>query len=145
MNPLVLTAFLAPIFVGVLAASLATVSASPSSRTRAEERRRRYVERHPDLVNLGDVERRLDAELPRHQVGFVLDHVARHRIDARTLWSWLDRFGAEPLVLALATGHGYAGLLRMLREDAPYDVAELEVLARLSEPELFSDTLLATA
>ncbi|HYF71314.1 MAG TPA: hypothetical protein VD864_00760 [Nocardioides sp.] len=129
--------------VAVLAATLATPSGSASARRRAAERRRRYVSRHPVAVNLGDVERRLAAELPPHHVDFVLARVARHRVDARTLWTWLDRFGAEALVLALAADHGYAGLLRLLRTDAAYDVdglvGDLAVLARLSTPELFAD------
>ncbi len=113
--------------------------------TRAVERRRRYVSRHPAFVNLGDVERRLDAELARAHVDFVLGRVARHRVDARTLWTWLERFGAEALVLALAADHGYAGLLRLLRADASYDVGELAVLARLGAPELFDDAGTALA
>jgi len=145
MSILTLTAV--AVSIAVLAATLATPSGSPSARRRAVERRRRYVSRHPGLVNLGDVERRLAAELPARHVDFVLARVARHRIDARTLWTWLERFGAEALVLALAADHGYAGLLRLLRADAAYDtggsadelVGELAVLARLSVPELFAD------
>lgn len=125
--------------VPVLAAAWVTSSAPASARRRSLERRRRYVSRHPAFVNLGDVERRLDDELPRHQVDLVLARVGRHRIDAPTLWAWLERFGARALVLALAADHGYAGLLRLLRADAAYDVHELEVLARLSTPELFAD------
>jgi hypothetical protein len=139
MSMLALTAAAVAVSIAVLAATLATSTASPSSRRRAADRRRRYVSRHPGLVNLGDVERRLDAELPRHHADFVLARIARHRVDARTLWTWLDRFGAEALVLALAADHGYAGLLRLLRADAAYDLDELAVLARLSAPELFAD------
>lgn len=123
----------------VLVAAWVTPSTPAAARRRSVERRRRYVSRHPAFVNLGDVERRLDDALPRHQVDFVLARVARHRVDAPTLWAWLERYGAEALVLALAADHGYAGLLRLLRADAPYDVHELEVFARLSTPELFED------
>lgn len=118
----------------VLIASLAT---KPSSQVREAERRERRVSRYPALANLGDVQRRLDTELPTHQVDFVLARVAQHGIDARTLWAWLDRFGADPLVLALASGHGYAGVLRILRGQASYDEHEVRLLARLSTPELF--------
>lgn len=118
-------------------ALIAYLATMPTSRTRETARRTRRVTRHPALANLGDVQLRLDAELPGHQVDFVLARIARHRIDAQTLWAWLDRFGADALVLALAAGHGYAGMLRILREEKPYDEDEARLLARLSEPELF--------
>lgn len=74
----------------------------------------------------------------------VVAHLAtspsRRRIDARTLWTWVDRFGADTLVLALASDGGYAGLLRRLAADAPLDRAELELLAHLSWPQLFVET-----
>lgn len=127
--------------VAVVAAAtvawLATATASAGARRRSVERRRRYVDRHPGSVNLGDVERRLADELPAHHHDFVLDRIGRHKIDARTLWSWLNRFGAESLVLAVAADAGYAGLLRRLRED-DLDRAELEVFAGLNHPELFA-------
>ena len=118
----------------VLIAYLATM---PTSRTRETARRARRVSRHPALANLADVQLRLDAELPGRQVDFVLARVAQHRIDARTLWAWIDRFGADALVLALASGQGYAGVLRILRDQATYDEHEARLLARLSTPELF--------
>src|ERR1700754_4797619 len=74
--------------------------------------RRRSAARHPGTVDLGDVERRLAAELPAHHHDFVLTLVGRRRIDAAALWTWLGRFGADTLVLALASDVGYAGLLR---------------------------------
>lgn len=115
---------------------LATATASSGARRRSVERRRRYVDRHPGSVNLGDVERRLAAELPAHHHGFVLDRIGRHKIDARTLWAWLDRFGSDSLVLAVAADAGYAGILRRLRDD-DLNRAELEVFAGLNHPELF--------
>jgi hypothetical protein len=121
--------------IAVLLAHLATRPASPA---REAARRAQRVVRHPGLANLGDVRIRLDDTLPGHHVDFVLARVARHGIDARTLWAWLDRFGAESLVVALAAGQGYAGLLRVLRDEAPYDASEARLLAGLSEPELFA-------
>lgn len=114
----------------------------PPGRT-ADERRRRHVARHPGTVNLADVARRLSDELPVHHADFVLDEVGRRRIDAATLWSWLDRFGAEPLVHVLASGGGYAGLLRRLATEAPLDGVELEMLAHLARPELFVEVAFA--
>lgn len=116
----------------LLIAYVATATASPRSLRRQAARRTRHLRRHPALANLGDVRLRLDAELAADRVDFVLA-----RIDARTLWTWLDRFGAEALVLALAAGQGYAGLLRILREERSYDEHEARVLAGLSHPELF--------
>ncbi|KQW47061.1 hypothetical protein ASC77_17915 [Nocardioides sp. Root1257] len=120
--------------IAVLLAYLAT---RPMSPAREVARRAHRVTRHPALANLGDVRARLDAELPGHQVDFVLARTARHGVDARTLWTWLDRFGAESLVVVLAAGHGYAGLLRALRDETTYDLDEARLLAGLSEPELF--------
>lgn len=142
MNPMLITAV--AVTTAAVVAWLATATASPGARRRSVERRRRYVDRHPGSVNLGDVERRLADELPAHHHDFVLTRVALQKIDARTLWAWLDRFGADALVLALASGSGYAGLLRRLRGD-DLNRAELEVLACLSHPELFADRLTAVA
>lgn len=121
----------------LLIAHVATATASPRSLRRAAARRTRRVSRHPGLANLGDVSLRLDAELPVDHAGFVLDRIATQRIDARTLWAFLERFGSDALVLTLAAGHGYAGLLQILRGEKAYDEGEARVLATLSRPELF--------
>ena len=144
MSTLTLTATAVAVSIATLVAWLATASASATTRRRSEERRRRYVGKHPGSVNLGDVERRLADELPFHQADFVLAKIARTTIDARTLWAWLERFGASALVLALAADHGYAGLLRELRSGGPLDVDALEVFARLSNPVLFADAFEAS-
>ena len=121
----------------VLLAYAAGAGATPRSRRRDADRRARRVARHPGLANLGDVHRRLAADLPDAHRDFAMDRVVRHRVDARTLWTWLDRFGAEALVLALAAGHGYADLLRILVRGT-FDIDEARVLAELSEPALFA-------
>jgi hypothetical protein len=123
--------------VAVSTALVVAHLATTPSRRSSQERRRRYVDRHPAMVNLGDVERRLADELPAHHHDFVMAEVGRRRIDAATLWTWLGQHGAESLVLALASDGGYAGLLRRLRTEAPLDHVELELLAHLSRPELF--------
>jgi hypothetical protein len=120
-----------------LVALVAYLATRPACQTREAARRARRVTRYPALANLGDVQRRLDAELAAHQADFVLARVAQHRIDATTLWTWMDRFGADALLVTLAAGHGYAGLLRVLRNERPYDDREARLLARLGEPELF--------
>ena len=130
------TLFALAVPAALLIAYVATATASPRSLRRRAQSRTRRVSRHPGLVNLGDVRARLDAELPTSHAGFVLDRVAAQRIDARTLWAFLDRLGAEALVLSLAAGHGYAGLLQVLRGDRPYDAVEARVLAALSQPDL---------
>lgn len=126
-----------------LIAYLAAAPASASTHRREAARRDRRVTRHPALATLGDVRRRIDAELPGRHADYVLVRVARLHIDAETLWTWLDRHGAAALVLALASGQGYAGLLSILRDEKEYDVAEAGLLARLSEPELFELTAAA--
>ena len=133
MNTAIVIAAVASALIGWLA----TATATPAARRREADRRRRRVGRNPALANLGDVQRRLDADLTVVHADFVIERIARHRIDAATLWTWLDRFGAEALVLSLAAGDGYAGLLRILRGEKAYDVDEARLLAELSEPELF--------
>lgn len=136
MNTLLNQLIVIAVPVAALVAYLATAPASASRSRREAARRDRRVSRHPALATLGDVQRRLD-ELPGSHADFVLARVDRHHIDAKTLWTWLDRYGAEALVLALASGQGYAGMLRILRDEREYDAAEATLLARLSEPELF--------
>jgi hypothetical protein len=122
--------------VAGLLAWLASGTGSARSRRRREERRRRSVQRDPRTANLLDVERRLRDELADRQVDFVLARVERDGIAARTLWTWLDRFGAPALVAALASGLGYGGLVRLLDAAGQPDLDELSVLARLAMPEL---------
>jgi hypothetical protein len=123
--------------VAGLVAWLASGTASARSRRRCEERRRRSVHRDPRTANLLDVERRLREGLTDRQVDFVLARVERDGIAARTLWTWLDRFGAPALVAALASGWGYGGLVRFLDATGQPDLDELSVLARLAMPELY--------
>lgn len=122
---------------GVVVALVTYLASRPASRTREATRRARRVSRCTALANLADVQIRLIAELPVHQVDFVLARIARHGIDATTVWTWLDRFGAEALVLTLAAGQGYAGMLRILLDQKPYDGDEDRLFAALSSPELF--------
>jgi len=124
--------------------TVSTTTASARAVQRSQKRRRRQVERHPGVANLGDVEQRLAQELGAGQVDFVLDLVGRHRIDSATLWAWLDAYGADALLLALASGHGYAWLLRQLRAATAPDTTELAVLAFLSQPDLFAEDMSRT-
>ena len=133
MSILIVTAVAACMLIGCLTA----VGPTPASRRRETDRRLHRVSRHPSLVNLGDVQRRVDADLAGEDADFVIDRIALHRIDAGTVWIWLDRFGPDALVLALAAGYGYAGLLRILRDEELYNEDELRVLAALNEPTLF--------
>ncbi|GAW48767.1 hypothetical protein PD653_1812 [Nocardioides sp. PD653] len=125
------------IVVAGLVAWLASGTASARSRRRCEERRRRSVHRDPRTANLLDVERRLREGLTDRQVDFVLARIERDGIAARTLWAWLDRFGAPALVAALASGRGYGELVRLLDSAAQPDLDEMSVLAGLAMPELF--------
>ena len=135
MNPTLMT--VVAVAVAWSVARLATSTTSVSARRRTDRRRRRYVARHPREVNRLDVERRLEDELSRAQVCFVLDRVEHESIDSRTVWSWLDRFGAATLLLAVASGHGRGDVFRLLDADAPLETDDLEVLARLAVPDLF--------
>lgn len=118
----------------MLVAYLAT---RPAARSREVSRRARRVSRNPALVNLGDVQARLVAGLPAPYAAFAREQISERRIDARTLWSWLERFDAESIVLFLAAGHGREAMLAVLRGERSYDDAEVRALAGCRTPELF--------
>ncbi len=82
---------------------LAFVITTPVTRGREAARRDRRVGRQPARVNLGDVRRRLAAELPAHQVAQVQVAIDRHRLDAQTLWQQLDEHGPRGLAAVLMT------------------------------------------
>jgi hypothetical protein len=109
----------------------------PASRSREVSRRARRIRRDPALVNLGDVQAHLVARLPASYAAFAREQITEHRIEARTLWSWLERYGAESLVLFLAAGHGRDAMLEVVRGKQSYDDAELRAMAGCRTPELF--------
>ena len=116
---------------------IAYVATRPARRSREVLRRARRISRDPALVNLGDVQARLVARLPAPYAAFAREQISEHRIDARTLWSWLDRFGAESLVLFLAAGHGRDTMLAVMRGEQSYDDAALRLIAVRRTPDLF--------
>lgn len=116
---------------------IAYLAARPSSPSADLARRARRVSRNPALVNLGDVQARLVVELPASYAAFARERISAHRIEARTLWTWLDRHGAESLVVFLAAGRGHAAMIEVLCGGTAYDDAELRALAGLRVPELF--------
>jgi hypothetical protein len=119
---------------------VAYVATRPSPRSREVSRRARRIARDPALVNLGDVQARLVARLPAPYAAFAREQISEHRIDARTLWSWLDRYGAESLVHFLAAGHGHEAMREVLRGEQSYDDAQLRSMAVRRTPELFELT-----
>ena len=128
---------LGAIVIVVLVSCVVTAAPSERSRRRVHDRRARYVAHHPGAAKRADVWRRLGEVLTDEQVAFVAAKVDDDWVPSPVLWRWLDRFDAATLVLALASGRGGVGLHRLLETSGPIDLAELTLLARLSEPELF--------
>jgi hypothetical protein len=135
VNPTLMTVLAVAVAWSI--AWLATSTSSVGARRRTDQRRRRYVARHPRQVNRLDVERRLADELSGAQAAFVADRIEHEDLDSRTVWSWLDRFGAAALLLAVASGHGRGDVCRLLDADGPLDTDQMSVLARLAVPDLF--------
>jgi hypothetical protein len=108
-------------------------SPAPTSRTspRERDRRLRWVERHPDQVNTGDIRRLLAREVPRERVDLVLAKARLRRITPHTMWRWARCFGAETLVLAVAADLTHAELLAHLRSGVAPDLQTLEFFAEL--------------
>jgi hypothetical protein len=108
-------------------------SPAPTSRTspRERDRRLRWVERHPDQVNTGDIRRLLVREVPRERAELVLAKARLRRITPLTMWRWIRSFGAETLALAVAADLTHPELLAHLRSGVAPDLQTLEFFAEL--------------
>ncbi|KQW47062.1 hypothetical protein ASC77_17920 [Nocardioides sp. Root1257] len=116
---------------------VAYLTTRPAPQSREFARRARRVSRHPALVNLGDVQARLVADLPAPYAAFARERISFHRIGAQTAWAWLERYDAQSLVVFLAAGHGHSAMLEVLGGAKGYDDAALRVVAGRKEPALF--------
>src|SRR4051794_19856418 len=124
--------------IGVFAAVWA-ITALPARRhaetvpTRDPERRDAQLRACPDRVTKLDVERALAAHpLPAGTVARVLGTAAEHGITVRTMWVWVDRFGADKLVLAIDADVAERRLRRHLDAGTVPDWAAMMVFADLN-------------
>lgn len=98
-----------------------------------QDRRLRWVERHPGEVNTGDVERVLLAEgLCLEDVRLVSRKAFDLRVRPFTMWMWIKQYGARELALAIAAETPHDTLLEHLSEGTLPDFAELEVFAGIN-------------
>lgn len=98
-----------------------------------QDRRLRWVERHPGEVNTGDVERVLLAHgLDLSDVRLVSAKAFALGIKPFTMWMWLKTYGARELAVAVAAEVPHEQLLEHLSEGTLPRFDELEVFAALN-------------
>lgn len=99
---------------------------------RESDRRLRWVARHPDRVNSGDIRRLLARELPADQVEIVSAKAQAAGIAPFTMWMWIRRFEVRTLALAVAADVTHAELLAHLGTGVAPDVETLQVFAAIN-------------
>lgn len=123
--------------LGALVVLAVTRPADDTSRRRDRTRRRRELRRHPDRVNLLDVENRLLADaVPEETVRRVMQRADRRRMAARTMWRWLDRHGSERLVLTIDADLGEDAIRDHLRGGTSPDWTSLSLFAGLNNDDV---------
>lgn len=114
-------------------AFLATRPDAVSRGVRERGRRAARLRACADRATLLDIEEVLRSHpLPDPVVARALGAAAEHRIGARTMWCWADRFGADKLVLALDAEVAERRLQRYLDAGTAPDWNALEIFARLN-------------
>lgn len=103
-----------------------------SSRGRERDRRLRYVTRHPEQVNTGDICRLLARELDRQEVDLVVDRAADLGVKPWTMLSWIQRYDVRTLAVVIAAEVSHEDLLLHLGNGTLPDLAELEVFAAIN-------------
>lgn len=113
---------------------LAYGTAAPERGASAkQDRRLRWVERHPAEVNSGDVEKALlRSGLCLEDVRLVTEKAFELRIRPFTMWMWMKTYGARELAVTVAAETPHDLLLEHLSEGTEPDFTELEVFANLN-------------
>ncbi|WP_341229287.1 hypothetical protein [Nocardioides salarius] len=115
------------------AASLAAAPLGDRRRSRERTRRLRYVERHPQRVNLGDIETLLRVhELPEEEIRLLSAKARRRGIRPLTMWMWIQQRGVHTLAVVVAADLSHEELIAHLAHGTVPDLAELEVFAALN-------------
>jgi hypothetical protein len=96
------------------------------------DRRLRWVERHPDQVNSGDIRKLLARELTTGQVELVCTKARDLGVAPFTMWLWIRCFDVRTLALAVAADTSHAKLLAHLGAGVAPDVETLEVFAAIN-------------
>lgn len=120
------------VLVWPIASGLSHPASSRSQRNESD-RRLRWVARHPDQVNSGDIARLLLAhELPSHEVRLILDKAGAVGIKPLTMWMWIQRFDVHALALVVGADLKHRELLEHLSNGTVPDMEELKVFAALN-------------
>lgn len=115
------------------AAGLAAAPVGDRQRARERTRRLRYVERHPQRVNLGDIETLLRAhELPEEEIRLLSAKARGRGIRPLTMWMWIQQRGVHTLAVVVAADLSHEELIAHLAHGTVPDLAELEVFAALN-------------
>ncbi len=113
--------------------ALASGPATERRRARDLNRRLRYVERHPQQVNLGDIESLMRAhEMPDDEIRLLTAKARRSGIRPLTMWLWIQQRGVHTLAVVVAADLSHEALIGHLAHGTVPDLAELEVFAALN-------------
>lgn len=119
--------------LGFAFAATAARPGTTTSRRRDLERRSRLLLRHPEHVQVLDVENRLLGDsIPGSTVQRVLRRAAARRLSARTMWRWAEVHGSDKLVTVVDAGIDEETLVDQLDAGTVPDWSSLGVVARLS-------------
>jgi hypothetical protein len=108
------------------------LAGTTDARGRERDPRLRYVARHPEQVNIGDISRLLARELDRAEVELILDRAEALGVKPWTMLSWIQRNDVSSLALVLAAELSHEELLLHLGNGTLPDLAELEVFAAIN-------------
>ena len=126
---------IAMLFIGATALAwlMACGASLPVLRSSAEpDRRLRWVERHPEQVNSGDIRRLLARELPAEQVEMIAAKAQELGIRPFTMWMWIRSFDVQTLALGVAADLTHSELLSHLGSGVVPDVETLRVFAAIN-------------
>ncbi|MFC7494012.1 MULTISPECIES: hypothetical protein [unclassified Nocardioides] len=115
--------------------AIAILARPDTGRPRGRDlaRRTHRLRACPDRATILDVEQAMRAHpLPEATVERVLRAAAARRIGSRTLWCWLDRFGADKLVLVVDADVAERRMQRHLDAGTTPDWEALAVFADLT-------------
>jgi hypothetical protein len=123
------------VVLGLLVAAVALawpLASSLRGSHRERDRRLRYVARHPEQVNTGDICRLLARELGRDEVALIIDRAERLGVRPWTMLSWIQRYDVHTLAVVVAAELSHEELLLHLGNGTLPDLAELEVFAAIN-------------
>lgn len=130
---MVTAAVLLTVLLVCCAAVLASGPVGEGRRARERNRRLRYVERHPQRVNLGDIETLMRAhELPEAEIRLLSAKARGRGIRPLTMWMWIQQRGVHTLAVVVAADLSHEELIAHLAHGTVPDLAELEVFAALN-------------